>query len=131
MSEREVITTPAAPAAIGPYSQAIRARGVLYCSGQIPLDPASGELVGGDDVAAQTRQVMRNLGAVLEAGGSGWARVVRCSIFLADMDDFQTVNAIYAEAFAGMDPPARATVAVRTLPKHVRVEIDAIALTDD
>lgn len=130
MSDREVISTPKAPAAIGPYSQAIRARGVLYCSGQIPLDPESGALVGGDDVAAQTRQVMQNLGAVLEAGGSGWARVVRCSIFLADMDDFQTVNGIYAEAFEGMDPPARATVAVKTLPKHVRVEIDAIALTD-
>ncbi|WP_428261613.1 Rid family detoxifying hydrolase [Haliangium sp.] len=127
---RTVIATKDAPAAIGPYSQAIRAGGVLYCSGQIALDPATGELVGGDDVSAQTRRVLDNLGALLAAGGASWDSVVKVTIFLADMNDFATVNAIYGERFSAA-PPARATVAVAGLPKGVKVEIDAIALAAD
>lgn len=128
---RTVISTPHAPAAIGPYAQAILAQGsrTLYCSGQIPLDPQTGAVVGEGDVAAQTRQVMANLQAVLEAGGMGFADVVRCGIFLADLGDFAVVNAIYGECFPEA-PPARATVQVAGLPKGVRVEIDAIAVAD-
>ena len=127
--KREIIDTPNAPAAIGPYSQAVAVTGgrTLYCSGQIPLDPASGDLVGGDDVEAQTRQVLDNLAAVLEAGGMSYENVVKAGIFLADMADFAKVNALYAERF-GSAPPARATVQVAGLPKAVKVEIDAIAV---
>ncbi len=127
--KREIIETPTAPAAIGPYSQAVAVTGgrTLYCSGQIALDPTSGDLVGGDDVEAQTRRVLDNLGAVLEAGGMGFDHVVKAGIFLADMADFAKVNALYAERF-GAAPPARATVQVAGLPKGVRVEIDAIAV---
>ncbi len=127
--KREIIETKNAPAAIGPYSQAVAVSGgrTLYCSGQIALDPASGDLVGGDDVEAQTRQVLDNLGAVLEAGGMGFDHVVKAGIFLADMADFGKVNALYAERF-GAAPPARATVAVAGLPKGVKVEVDAIAV---
>jgi len=127
--KREIIETPNAPAAIGPYSQAVAVSGgrTLYCSGQIALDPASGELVGGDDVEAQTRRVLDNLAAVLEAGGMGYDHVVKAGIFLADMADFAKVNALYAERF-GAAPPARATVQVAGLPKGVKVEIDAIAV---
>ena len=127
--KREIIATPNAPAAIGPYSQAVAVTGgrTLYCSGQIALSPGSGELVGGDDVAAQTRQVLDNLGAVLEAGGMGFDDVVKAGIFLANMADFAVVNALYAERF-GAAPPARATVQVAGLPKGVKVEIDAIAV---
>lgn len=127
---RTVVSTSAAPAAIGPYSQAIRAGNLLFCSGQIPLDPATGELTGGDDVAAQTRRVLDNLGAVLEAGGASFDSVVKTTIFLADMGDFATVNAVYAERF-GSAPPARATVEVSRLPKDVKVEIEAIALVGE
>ena len=127
--KREIIATPNAPAAIGPYSQSVAVTGgrTLYCSGQIALSPGSGELVGGDDVAAQTRQVLDNLGAVLEAGGMGFDDVVKAGIFLANMADFAVVNALYAERF-GAAPPARATVQVAGLPKGVKVEIDAIAV---
>ncbi|HJK95744.1 MAG TPA: RidA family protein [Polyangiaceae bacterium LLY-WYZ-14_1] len=128
MTERTPIQTPDAPAAIGPYSQAIRAGDVLYCSGQIPLDPATGELTGGDDVRAQTRRVMDNLGAVLKAGGSGFDRVLKTTILLADIADFATVNEVYGSYFDGMTPPARATFQVAALPKGARVEIDAVAL---
>lgn len=124
---REIIATADAPAAIGPYSQAVKANGMLFCSGQIAIDPASGTLLEGD-VRAQTELVMKNLGAVLKAGGSSFAQVVRTTIFLADMDDFGVVNEVYAKSFEGMDPPARATVAVKTLPKNVDVEISCIAL---
>jgi len=127
--KREIIKTPNAPAAIGPYSQAVAVSGgrTLYCSGQIPLDAGSGELVGGDDVQAQTRVVLDNLGAVLEAGGMSFEHVVKAGIFLADMADFAAVNALYAERF-GAAPPARATVQVAGLPKGVKIEIDAIAV---
>ncbi len=126
---REIVATPDAPAAIGPYSQAVKANGMLFCSGQIAIDPATSKLIDGD-VGAQTQLVMKNLAAVLKAGGSSFGQVVRTTIFLADMGDFGTVNEIYAKAFEGMDPPARATVAVKTLPKNVDVEISCIALTD-
>ena len=127
--KREIIETPNAPAAIGPYSQAVAVTGgrTLYCSGQIALDPSTGDLVGGDDVEAQTRRVLDNLAAVLEAGGMGYDNVVKAGIFLADMADFANVNALYAERF-GAAPPARATVQVAGLPKGVKVEIDAIAV---
>ncbi|MCR9160233.1 MAG: RidA family protein [Nannocystaceae bacterium] len=127
--KREIIETPNAPAAIGPYSQAVAVTGgrTLYCSGQIALDPTSGELVGGDDVEAQTRRVLDNLAAVLEAAGMGYDDVVKAGIFLADMADFGKVNALYAERF-GAAPPARATVQVAGLPKGVKVEIDAVAV---
>ncbi|MEM6296448.1 MAG: RidA family protein [Myxococcota bacterium] len=127
--KREIIETSNAPAAIGPYSQAVAVTGgrTLFCSGQIPLDPATGELTGGDDVEAQTKQVLDNLGAVLEAGGMSYDHVVKAGIFLADMADFAKVNALYAERF-GAEPPARATVQVAGLPKGVKVEIDAIAV---
>lgn len=124
---REIIATKDAPAAIGPYSQAVKANGMLFCSGQIAIEPATGTLLEGD-VRAQTELVMKNLGAVLKAGGSSFGQVVRTTIFLADMADFAIVNEVYAEAFEGMDPPARATVAVKELPKSVDVEISCIAL---
>ncbi len=121
----ESFVSERAPAPIGPYSQAVRAGAFLFCSGQIPIDPASGELVPGD-VAAQTRQVMKNLEAVLEAAGLRFANVVKTTIFLVDMADFGAVNGVYGEAF-GSVPPARSTVAVAALPRNARVEIDAIA----
>lgn len=122
---RTVIATSGAPGAIGPYSQAIRAGKLVFCSGQIALDPATGQIVDGD-VAAQARQVLDNLTAVLEAAGTGWHQVAKTTIYLADMNDFAAVNAVYAER-VGTAPPARATVEVSRLPKDVRVEIDAIA----
>ena len=114
-----------APAAIGPYSQAIVAGDLLFCSGQIALLPESGDMVEGG-VEAQTRQVLANLGEVLQAGGASWDDVVKTTIYLSDLGDFQTVNAIYAERF-GEVAPARATVEVSRLPKGALVEIDAIA----
>ncbi|MFT5358272.1 MAG: 2-iminobutanoate/2-iminopropanoate deaminase [Polyangiales bacterium] len=128
---KKVISTSDAPAAIGPYSQAIAANGFLFCSGQIALHPQSGELVGVGDITQQTKQVMENLGAVLRAGGSSFEDVVKCGIFLESMDDFAAVNAVYATYFEGMEPPARACVAVRTLPKNVAVEVEAIALLSE
>lgn len=126
MAGKEIVATADAPAAIGPYSQAMKAGGFLFVSGQIPLDPKSGELVAGS-IAEQTRQVMENLRAVLAAAGLGLDRVVKTTIYLASLDDFATVNAIYGEYFAG-EPPARATVEVSRLPRGARVEIEAIAL---
>lgn len=123
---KKVIRSTDAPAAIGPYSQAVQAGDWLFCSGQIPLDPKTGELVGDGDVEAETRQVLTNLQAVLAEAGYGFADVVKTTIFLADMADFAKVNAIYAERFANQ-PPARATVQVAGLPKNVRVEIEAVA----
>ena len=122
----EAIETERAPQAIGPYSQAIRANGLLFLSGQIPLDPATMEVVGGG-IEAQTRQVLANLRAVLEAAGSGLDQVVRTTIFLSDLGDFATVNAIYAETF-GATRPARSTIQAARLPRDVQIEIDAIAL---
>lgn len=125
MSDLKIIQTEQAPAAIGPYSQAIACEGWVYCSGQIPLDPATMELVTGD-VAAQTEQVFANLKAVLEAAGSGLDRVVKTTVFLSDMDLFGPMNEVYGRHF-GDHRPARATVAVRTLPKNVDVEIECTA----
>lgn len=126
----EAVITAQAPAPVGPYNQAVKASGVLYCSGQIALDPSTGAMVGGGDVEAETRQVLTNLKAVLEAGGSSPQQVLRTTVFLADLGDFARVNAIYAEMFGEGVSPARACVEVAALPKGARVEIDAIALSD-
>lgn len=122
---RERIETKNAPAPIGPYSQAVRAGKELFCSGQIPLDPATGDLVGGD-IAAQTEQALKNLGAVLEEAEFSFDDVVKTTIFLVDMADFTAVNEVYARYF-GSSKPARSTVAVAALPRGARVEIEAIA----
>jgi len=122
---REAISTSGAPGAIGPYSQAIAAAGLLFCSGQLGLDPATGELV--DGVEAQAERSLRNLMAVLDAAGLGPADVAKTTVFLADMADFATVNAVYARFFPD-PPPARSTVQVAALPKAGRVEIEAIAV---
>ncbi|MEM9380166.1 MAG: RidA family protein [Planctomycetota bacterium] len=127
MSDRRAVKTDHAPDAIGPYNQAIVAAGLVHCSGQIALVPSTMELVEGG-IAEQTEQVMKNLGAVLEAAGSSLHRAIRCTIFLKSMDDFGTVNEIYGRAFEGVEPPARATVEVSRLPKDVLVEIDCVAL---
>ncbi|NIO10592.1 MAG: reactive intermediate/imine deaminase [Deltaproteobacteria bacterium] len=123
---REAVNTDAAPKAIGPYVQAIKTNGFLYTSGQIALDPKTGELIQGD-IIVQTRQALTNLKAVLEAGGSSLDRVIKATIFLKSMGDFATVNKIYEE-FLGDSKPARSTVAVADLPKGALVEIDFIAL---
>ena len=121
----EAVSTTAAPAAIGPYSQAINAGSFLFVSGQIPLDPATGAMVDGD-IAAQTRRVFANLQAILEAAGASFDNVVRTTVYLADMNDFATVNEIYGTYFSP-PAPARATVQAARLPKDARVEIDLIA----
>ena len=122
---KQAVSSPDAPKAIGPYSQAVRAGQLLFLSGQVPLDPATGEIVSGD-IAAQTRRVFENLAAVLKAGGRSLNDVVRTTVFLADMNDFAEVNKVYASYFS--EPyPARATVQVARLPKDARVEIDVIA----
>ena len=122
---RTPISTPAAPAAIGPYSQAIRAGDFLFVSGQIPLDPATGALVG-DGIAEQTHRVLQNLGAILEAAGASFSQVVKTTVYLADMTEFAKMNEIYATYFPA-PAPARATVQAARLPRDVRVEIDLIA----
>jgi 2-iminobutanoate/2-iminopropanoate deaminase len=124
----EAISTSAAPEPVGPYNQAVKAGGMLYCSGQIALDPASGAMVGGGDVEAETRQVLSNLKAVLAAAGCTPQHVVRTTVFLADLGDFSKVNALYAEVFGDGVSPARACVEVAALPKGARVEIDCIAV---
>jgi reactive intermediate/imine deaminase len=124
----QAICTADAPAPVGPYNQAVLAGGVLYCSGQIALDPTSGALVGEGDVEAETRQVLTNLQAVLGAAGATPAQVVRTTVFLIDLADFAAVNALYAEVFNGAVAPARACVQVAALPKGAKVEIDAIAV---
>jgi 2-iminobutanoate/2-iminopropanoate deaminase len=123
---REIISTDKAPRAIGPYSQAVRVGGFVFASGQIPIDPATGEFVAGG-VAEQTDQVLRNISAVLEAAGAGLDRVVKTTVFLADMNDFTAMNEVYGRFFSEQ-PPARATVQAARLPRDARVEIDAIAL---
>lgn len=125
--KHEHVLTAHAPAPIGPYSQAIQCGAELYCSGQIPIDPQTGDLVGGD-VTAQTERVLENLGAVLCAAGYNFADVIKTSIFLVDMNDFAAVNAVY-EKYFGASKPARSTVAVAALPKGARIEIDCIART--
>ncbi len=122
---KEVISTDQAPSAIGPYSQATVHNGIVYCSGQISLNPETMEIIG-EGAAQQAAQIMKNLEAVLKAAGSDFSKVLKCSIFLADMDDFAAVNEIYGSNFES-DPPARETVAVKTLPKNVLVEISCIA----
>ena len=124
--QRERISTTDAPGAIGPYSQAIATGRFVFCSGQVPLEPASGALVEGD-VRVQTRRALENLSGVLNAAGSSLAQVVKTTVFLISMSDFAAMNEVYAEFFPG-DPPARSTIAVAELPKSARVEIEAIAL---
>jgi 2-iminobutanoate/2-iminopropanoate deaminase len=121
----ETVATSGAPRAIGPYSQALRAGGFLFTAGQVGFDPATGELVDGG-IGEQTRQVLQNIRAILEAGGSGLAQVVKTTVFLVDMADFAAMNEVYAEAF-GTHRPARSTVAVAALPRGARVEIEAVA----
>ena len=123
---RTVIATERGPKAIGPYSQAIKANGLVFLSGQIPLDPATQQLITGD-VAAQTERVLQNIAAVLDAAGTSLARVVKTTVFLKNMNDFAAMNEVYGRHFAA-EPPARSTVEVARLPKDVLVEIDVIAL---
>ena len=125
MSDRQSVSTDSAPAAIGPYSQAMRAGDLLFCSGQIPLEPSTGELVK-DDIEGQSRRCLENLAAVAEAAGGSLADAVRCTVYLTDINDFARVNEVYAEFFGGGDPPARVAVGVASLPKGADVEIDAI-----
>ncbi len=123
---RDVIATPDAPKAIGPYSQAIKANGFVFTAGQVAFDPASGQIVDGD-IAVQTERVMQNLAAILKASGTGFDKVVRCGVFLKSMNDFAAMNEVYGRYFPS-SPPARSTVEVSRLPKDVLVEIDVIAL---
>jgi 2-iminobutanoate/2-iminopropanoate deaminase len=123
---REIIQTEDAPAAIGPYSQAVKVNGLVFASGQIPIDPGSGQFVEGG-IKEQTKQVLKNLTAVLEAAGSSLNRVVKTTVFLADMQEFGAMNEVYGEFFKE-EPPARATVEAARLPRDARVEIEAIAL---
>lgn len=123
---KKIVSTDQAPAAIGPYSQAVIHGGLVYCSGQIALEPVTMEIVG-EDAETQAKQVMNNLGEVLSAAGSDFTKVIKCSIFLDSMDDFGVVNKVYGVFFTE-NPPARETVAVQTLPKNVLVEISCIAL---
>jgi 2-iminobutanoate/2-iminopropanoate deaminase len=124
-STKKIVATNSAPAAIGPYSQAVIHNGLVYCSGQIALNPDTMEIVG-EDAKSQAQQVMKNLAEVLRAAGSDFSKVIKCSIFLDSMDDFGVVNEVYG-AFFTENPPARETVAVQTLPKNVLVEISCIA----
>jgi 2-iminobutanoate/2-iminopropanoate deaminase len=126
---RHAVASPHAPKAIGPYSAALRAGQLLFVSGQVPFDPATGALIDGD-IAAQTRRVLENVGALLDAAGLSHAHVVRTTVFLADMDDFAAMNEVYREFFT--DPyPARSTVQAARLPRDARIEIDAIASYDE
>lgn len=122
---KQVISTPNAPAAIGPYSQAVRVGNLVFVSGQIPLDPATGQLVGGD-IGVQTEQVLENLAAILEAAGSSLAQVVKATVYLRDLGEFGRMNEVYVKFF-GESPPARATVQVARLPREAAVEIDVVA----
>jgi len=126
---KKIVSTNEAPAAIGPYSQAVRRGSLLFCSGQIPLDPKSGEIVSGD-IATQTRRVLDNIAAVLRAEGLTFDNVVKTTIFLTDLRDFQTVNEVYSSYFKEQ-PPARSTVQVSALPKGAKVEIEVIAAAEE
>lgn len=128
-SERVVVDSPLAPKAVGPYSQAIKVGNMIFCSGSIPLDPASGKVVG-TDVATQTEQVLKNLEAVLQIVDSGLFQVAKTTVYLKNMEDFPAMNEVYAKFFQ-VDPPARATVEVARLPKDVLVEIDCIAIVPE
>jgi len=127
-SAPEAVVTGQAPAPVGPYNQAVKAGGMLFCSGQIALDPSTGAMVGDGDVEAETHQVLANLRAVLAAAGCTPQQVVRTTVFLADLGDFARVNAIYADTFGAGVSPARACVEVAALPRGARVEIDCIAV---
>ncbi len=127
--DRRVISTPQAPAALGPYSQAIRSGDLIFCAGQTPLDPASGKLVEGG-IQEQTRRALQNLSAVLEAAGSSLNRVVKTTVFLVNLDDFKTMNETYGKFFTA-NPPARSTVQVSRLPAGAMVEIEAIAVANE
>jgi 2-iminobutanoate/2-iminopropanoate deaminase len=126
---KKIISTTEAPAAVGPYSQAVRVGSTIYCAGQIPLDPKSGQIVS-KDISEQTRRVLDNIDAVLKAEGLSFQHIVKTTIFLTDLADFQTVNEIYASYFK-QAPPARSTVQVPALPKGARIEIEVIAVADD
>ena len=126
MTDRRIVSTPAAPKAIGPYSQGVVAGGFVFTAGQIALDPATGAVVGGGDVALETERCLKNLEAVLTAAGSGLDLVVRCDVFLANLADFGAMNEVYARFFPAA-PPARITVQAARLPKDARVEIAGIA----
>jgi 2-iminobutanoate/2-iminopropanoate deaminase len=125
MPDRQAVSTDSAPAAIGPYSQGMRVGDLLFCSGQVPLDPSSGELVK-EDIQGQARRCLQNLESICEAAGASLSNAVRCTIYLTDMGDFARVNEVYAEFFSDAEPPARVTVAAAALPKGANVEIDAI-----
>ena len=127
MSDRTIVSTDGAPAAIGPYSQGVKGAGLVHCSGQIAKDPATGEVIG-DDAATQAEGALRNLQAVLEAAGSSLDKVLKCTVFLVDMGEFAAVNEVYGRYFSGDSPPARATVEVSGLPKGALFEIDCVAL---
>ena len=129
MTHHKVIRTDRAPVPVGPYNQAIAARGeIVFVAGQIPLDPKTGEIVGVGDVAQQTRQVMANIEAILQAAGATWKDVVKTSVFLSDLQNFATMNQVYGQHFDGATAPARACVEVSRLPKDVLVEIECIAV---
>jgi len=126
---KKIISTTDAPAAIGPYSQAVRAGSMIFCAGQVPLDPKTGQIVS-EDISEQTRRVLDNLTAVLKAEGLSMSNIVKTTVFLADFGDFPKMNEVYATYFTDQ-PPARSTVGVSTLPKNARVEIEAIAMADE
>lgn len=128
MTVKQIIQTAEAPQAIGPYSQAIKTTGFIYASGQIPIDPKTGQFVEGG-IAEQTEQVLKNLSAVLKAAGSGMDRVIKTTVYLADMQEFGAMNEVYGKFF-GSEPPARATVQAAGLPRNARVEIDCIAAVE-
>jgi 2-iminobutanoate/2-iminopropanoate deaminase len=125
MALRQAVSTEHAPEAIGPYSQGVRSGSLLFCSGQIPLDPSTGEIVK-DDVEGQARRCLENLAAVCDAAGGSLADAVRCTVYLTDMNDFARVNDVYGSFFDGAEPPARVAIGVASLPKGADVEIDAI-----
>ena len=125
---RTIIQSPKAPAAVGPYSQAVKANGFVFCSGQLPIDPATGQFAPGG-IAGQADRVLRNLVGVLESAGSGPGRIVKNTVFLKDMNDFAAMNEVYAKFFPH-DPPARSTIEVARLPKDALIEIESIALAD-
>jgi 2-iminobutanoate/2-iminopropanoate deaminase len=125
MALRQSVSTNQAPQAIGPYSQGMRSGSLLFCSGQVPLDPSSGELIK-DDIEGQTRRCLENLAAVCEAAGGSLADAVRCTVYLTDMNDFARVNEVYGSFFDGADPPARVAIGVASLPKGADIEIDAV-----
>lgn len=130
MPDRTAVSTDNAPAAIGPYSQGMRVGDLLFCSGQVPLEPSTGELVK-EDIEGQARRCLQNLEAICAAAGASLSNAVRCTVYLGDMNDFARVNEVYAEFFDGTEPPARVAVAVAGLPKGADIEIDAIVALEE